>query len=145
MFDLRVPVFSAFDGRYLGNLTVWFDKYGEIVSWSGNPIFLDHSIEESEFSQFSKNPDYSIIMEAFTTRNTCTPDAILELISDAEILKALEPWKKEVDKVALKKVGSTRVQLNNQCRNKECNMGNFITNAMVDAVRMCFAILCKET
>ncbi|XP_011876676.1 PREDICTED: apyrase-like [Vollenhovia emeryi] len=53
---------------------------------------------------------------------------------DPEILEAMEPWKKEVDATALKKVGSTRVLLERNCRYKECNMGNLITDAMVDAV-----------
>jgi len=50
-------------------------------------------------------------------------------------LEALKPWKKEVDATALKKIGSTRVLLQHNCRYKECNMGNLITDAMVDAVR----------
>ncbi|XP_014477409.1 PREDICTED: apyrase isoform X2 [Dinoponera quadriceps] len=84
--------------KYLGNLTVWFDEQGEVVDWDGNPILLDHSIEEDE-----------------------------------GILKELEPWKKEVDAKAMKKIGSSRVALDYRCRNKECNLGNFITDAMVDA------------
>ncbi|XP_011696071.1 PREDICTED: apyrase isoform X2 [Wasmannia auropunctata] len=84
--------------KYLGNLTVWFDDQGEVVDWDGNPLLLDHSIEE-----------------------------------DPKILEALKPWKKVVDETALKKIGSTRVLLEHNCRNKECNMGNLITDAMVDA------------
>ncbi|XP_011631507.1 apyrase-like isoform X1 [Pogonomyrmex barbatus] len=52
---------------------------------------------------------------------------------DPDILEALKPWKKEVDATALKKIGSTRVLLERNCRYEECNMGNLITDAMVDA------------
>ncbi|XP_032670462.1 apyrase isoform X2 [Odontomachus brunneus] len=52
---------------------------------------------------------------------------------DAEILRALAPWKKEVDAVAHRKIGSSKVLLDSRCRNRECNLGNFITDAMVDA------------
>ncbi|XP_076242053.1 apyrase [Calliopsis andreniformis] len=52
---------------------------------------------------------------------------------DPEILKALAPWKEGVDKVALSKVGQTRVYLDNNCRISECNLGNLIVDAMVDA------------
>ncbi|XP_011253188.1 apyrase isoform X2 [Camponotus floridanus] len=52
---------------------------------------------------------------------------------DPEILEALKPWKKEVDAVALEKIGSTRVFLSHQCYSEECNMGNFVTDAMVNA------------
>jgi len=54
---------------------------------------------------------------------------------DPEILEALKPWKEIVDETALKKIGRTRVLLEHDCRNKECNLGNLITDAMVNAVR----------
>ncbi|EGI62821.1 5'-nucleotidase [Acromyrmex echinatior] len=50
---------------------------------------------------------------------------------DPKILKALKPWKKVVDEMALKKVGTTRILLLHNCYNQECNMGNLITDAMV--------------
>lgn len=52
---------------------------------------------------------------------------------DSEILEALKPWKEEVDGVALEKIGSARVFLSNKCYSEECSMGNFITDAMVNA------------
>ncbi|KOC68564.1 Apyrase [Habropoda laboriosa] len=84
--------------KYLGNLTVWFDKQGEVVDWDGNPILLDYSIEQ-----------------------------------DPDITKALEPWKKVVDETAQTKIGRSRVYLDDQCRKSECNLGNLITDAMVDS------------
>ena len=41
-----VIVQAAAFTKYVGNLTVWFDKGGEVVQWAGNPIFLSHSIEQ---------------------------------------------------------------------------------------------------
>jgi len=53
---------------------------------------------------------------------------------DPKILEALIPWKKEVDELALKQIGSTRVFLDPNCASQECSLGNLITDAMVDAV-----------
>ncbi|XP_072760214.1 apyrase [Anoplolepis gracilipes] len=52
---------------------------------------------------------------------------------DPEILEALKPWKKEVDKEGSRKIGRTRVLLNHSCYSEECNMGNLLTDAMVNA------------
>ncbi|KAL6438701.1 hypothetical protein ACFW04_004599 [Cataglyphis niger] len=52
---------------------------------------------------------------------------------NSEILEALKPWKKEIDAEASRKIGSTKVLLSHSCYTKECNMGNLITDAMVDA------------
>jgi len=45
-----------------------------------------------------------------------------------------------VDALASKVIGQTRVLLDNKCRYKECNLGNLVTDAMVDAVRETFFI-----
>ncbi|XP_076763675.1 apyrase [Xylocopa sonorina] len=43
----KVPIVQAAAfTKYLGNLTVRFDKEGEVIDWEGNPILLDHSIEQ---------------------------------------------------------------------------------------------------
>ncbi|EZA61540.1 apyrase isoform X2 [Ooceraea biroi] len=53
---------------------------------------------------------------------------------DPTIVEALKPWKEEVDALASKKIGKTKVLLSrSNCRYEECNMGNLITDAMVDA------------
>lgn len=47
----RVPVVQAYAfGKYLGRLDVTFDARGEAVSWSGNPIILDNSVERGEWT-----------------------------------------------------------------------------------------------
>lgn len=54
--------------------------------------------------------------------------------TDVQMDKELEPWKKDVDKVGNVVVGTSKVELqSNQgvCYREECNMGNFITDAMV--------------
>nr|KAF7438278.1 hypothetical protein H0235_000669 [Vespula pensylvanica] len=52
---------------------------------------------------------------------------------DPDILKALIPWQKDVDALAWKHVGKTKVFLDNKCKGKQCNLGNFITDAMIDS------------
>ncbi|KAI4472653.1 hypothetical protein M0802_016609 [Mischocyttarus mexicanus] len=52
---------------------------------------------------------------------------------DPNILKALEPWQKDVDAISWKQIGKTKVYLDARCRGKPCNMGNFVTDAMVDS------------
>ncbi|XP_023287861.1 apyrase [Orussus abietinus] len=58
-------------------------------------------------------------------------DASIE--EDPEVLQALEPWRIDVDALANRKIGAIKVPLSNNCRQAECNAGNFITDAMVDA------------
>lgn len=52
--------FVRFCWRYLGNLTVWFDGQGEVVRWDGNPILLDQSIQQGEFSMLGFTTYYRI-------------------------------------------------------------------------------------
>uniref|UniRef100_A0A0C9RXV0 apyrase n=2 Tax=Fopius arisanus TaxID=64838 RepID=A0A0C9RXV0_9HYME len=51
---------------------------------------------------------------------------------DPDMLKALAPWKIAVDKLSNKVVGESRVELRHFCRIGECNIGNLITDAMID-------------
>lgn len=57
-----------------------------------------------------------------------------QLHLDPDIVEALKPWKEEVDKMSLRKIGNTRVLLDKNCYYEECNIGNLLTDAMVDAV-----------
>jgi 5'-nucleotidase len=57
--------------------------------------------------------------------------------SDEEFLEAMKPWKEIIDEEAGQVIGSTNVFLDatsSACRKGECNIGNLITNAFVDAV-----------
>ena len=60
---------------------------------------------------------------------------------DREVLQELVPWKETIDGVSQTEVGTTNVFLDGSrlsCRMKECNIGNFITDAFVDQVRWLF-------
>lgn len=46
-----VPVVQAFAfGKYLGYLKVTFDEAGNVLQSTGNPILLDSSVPEGEYS-----------------------------------------------------------------------------------------------
>ncbi|CAK9801437.1 Protein 5NUC [Anthophora plagiata] len=86
--------------KYLGNLTVTFDKNGEVTRITGNPILVNSSIEQA-----------------------------------ADILMELNEMRGAIDNISLTVVGSTRVLLEGDskvCRRRECNIGNLITDAMID-------------
>lgn len=53
---------------------------------------------------------------------------------DPEILAALQPWKEEADKKGSMEIGETRVHLQGlkNCQSGECNLGNLLTDSMVD-------------
>lgn len=57
--------------------------------------------------------------------------------ADPFVLNELIPYRKDVDAVAKKEVGRTKVFLDGNrlsCRMVECNLGNFIGDAYVDLV-----------
>ncbi|XP_043482671.1 apyrase-like isoform X2 [Leptopilina heterotoma] len=53
---------------------------------------------------------------------------------DPEILAALQPWKQEADRQGSVEIGETRVHLQGlrNCQSGECNLGNLLTDSMVD-------------
>lgn len=56
---------------------------------------------------------------------------------DPQVLTELIPFRREVDAVAKKEVGRTKVFLDGNrlsCRMMECNLGNFIADSYVDLV-----------
>ncbi|XP_047349466.1 protein 5NUC-like [Vespa velutina] len=86
--------------KYLGNFSVSFDSNGEVTDIVGNPILVDHSIEQA-------------------------PD----------VLKELDLLRPAIDNISTTEVGKTRVLLDGDsktCRQKECNLGNLITDAIID-------------
>uniref|UniRef100_U5EW72 Apyrase n=1 Tax=Corethrella appendiculata TaxID=1370023 RepID=U5EW72_9DIPT len=52
--------------------------------------------------------------------------------NDPDILRELEPWRDEIDKIGNRIVGKTKVLLSNDCRLDECNLGTFVTDAFLD-------------
>ncbi|KAL2740481.1 protein 5NUC-like [Vespula squamosa] len=86
--------------KYLGNFSVTFDSSGEVTHIEGNPILVDHSIEQA-------------------------PD----------VLEELDRLRPAIDNISTTEVGKTRVLLNGDsktCRREECNLGNLITDAIID-------------
>jgi 5'-nucleotidase len=57
-----------------------------------------------------------------------------EILQDPEIIEELKPWKEEVDKYQTKKVGRITFSLDQSCLDRECGMGNLLTDAMVHSV-----------
>ncbi|KAG5325749.1 APY Apyrase, partial [Pseudoatta argentina] len=97
--------------------------------YSGSPPFIDTPQDE-----------YPVVVTQNETDRTVL---IVQAAAYAKYLgnltvwfddQALKPWKKVVDETALKKVGTTRILRLHNCYNQECNMGNLITDAMVNAV-----------
>lgn len=52
--------------------------------------------------------------------------------SDPDVLKAIQPWKEIIDKKGKETIGLTKVPLQRlTCNMEECNLGNFIADALV--------------
>uniref|UniRef100_A0A6B0VD40 5'-nucleotidase n=1 Tax=Ixodes ricinus TaxID=34613 RepID=A0A6B0VD40_IXORI len=84
-------------GKFLGFLQVAFDKNGNVLNWTGNPILLNSTVNEDE-----------------------------------DILRVIEPFKRNVTEVMNKTVGWSKVLLeqhDNICRIRECNLGNMMADA----------------
>ncbi|XP_065076026.1 apyrase-like [Ochlerotatus camptorhynchus] len=55
------------------------------------------------------------------------------VLKDPQILHELVPWREQVDHLAYRPVGSSRVVLSKaECRTGECNFGSFVADAFVD-------------
>lgn len=47
-------------------------------------------------------------------------------------MQAIRPWKEEIDRAGLRKVGTALYPLQKyQCSSDECNLGNFVADAFV--------------
>ncbi|KAK1129395.1 hypothetical protein K0M31_019127 [Melipona bicolor] len=121
--------------------------------YSGPPPFIDQPEDEYPVVVIQENTNRTVLIvqaAAFTRylgNLTVWFDANGEVVDwdgnpilldysieqDPEMLKALAPWKVSVDEKAKTKIARSRVFLNNKCRRNECNLGNLITDAMVDA------------
>ncbi|XP_040074607.1 snake venom 5'-nucleotidase [Ixodes scapularis] len=88
---------AYYHGKFLGFLQVAFDKDGNVLRGTGNPILLDSTVKEDE-----------------------------------DMLKVIEPFKKNATKVINKAVGWSKVLLEQHddiCRVRECNLGNMMADA----------------
>ncbi|KAG7270078.1 hypothetical protein CRUP_012079 [Coryphaenoides rupestris] len=89
-----------YDAMYLGYLKVKFDRAGNVVEATGNPILLDSSIPK-----------------------------------DPVVADEVANWKRNLSIYSSQVVGKTLVYLNGtfeECRFRECNLGNLICDAMID-------------
>lgn len=113
--DLPVDDYPVIVTQKKTNRTVLIVQAAAFTKYLGNlTVWFD---EQGEVADWEGNPillDYTIE-------------------EDPDILKALVPWQKDVDALAWKPVGKTKVFLDSKCKGKQCNLGNFITDAMVDA------------
>lgn len=57
-----------------------------------------------------------------------------DIPQDPFILEELKPWKAEVDAIARREVGYIKHEYQSFCYQKECGMGNLVTDAMAYAV-----------
>jgi 2',3'-cyclic-nucleotide 2'-phosphodiesterase (5'-nucleotidase family) len=89
--------------KYLGDLRIDFNRFGDIVRIEGNPILVDSSIPMAQ-----------------------------------DVVEELKVWTEPLVNITTKVVGTTNVLLEGDdkvCRLKECNFGNFLTDALIFHVR----------
>ncbi|KAK5647202.1 hypothetical protein RI129_002094 [Pyrocoelia pectoralis] len=85
--------------EFLGDITINYDSTGNVISWFGEPIYMDSSVTQ-----------------------------------DQKINEEIVQWKEGLDQLANKVVGYSNVALDHsKCWTEECNIGNFIADAMVNA------------
>ncbi|XP_031832595.1 apyrase [Nomia melanderi] len=121
--------------------------------YTGPPPFIDNPEDEYPVAVTQKNTNRTVLIvqaAAYTKylgNLTVWFDELGEVVDwdgnpilldytieeDPAMLMALKPWKVAVDEKARSKVGRSKVYLNNNCRRTECNLGNLITDAMVDS------------
>ncbi|MDW8352229.1 MAG: 5'-nucleotidase C-terminal domain-containing protein [Anaerolineae bacterium] len=99
-----VLVVQAFQwGRYLGNLKATFNITGDLVSWSGNPIFMTNTIAVDPMVTNILSPTYTGGVTALQNQVVGTTTVDMPLL-----------------------VGSVQV-----CRRVECLLGNLVSDAML--------------
>lgn len=114
-------------GKYLGYLKVTFDQAGKVVKAVGNPILMNSSIPQGKSS--------ALVFVMANTNQRRFSSQILP--SDPGILSDVEKWKKGLEQYSSQYIGQTLVYLNGtfeECRFRECNLGNLICDAMVDII-----------
>jgi 2',3'-cyclic-nucleotide 2'-phosphodiesterase / 3'-nucleotidase / 5'-nucleotidase len=99
-----VLVVQAFQwGRYLGRLNVNFTAGGDVLNWSGVPVFLDSSIPNSATVTSILSPTFTSQVAALQAQVVGSTTVDLPLLS-----------------------GSTQI-----CRQQECLLGNLVADAML--------------
>lgn len=115
--------------KYVGDITVYFDKEGNVANWTGKPYYLDSHVKpgDSGICNF-----FNQIFNSHFIPMWIQPISIHCRLSDEDVLKAIQPWKEVVDAKGQWIVGETKVQLQRTpCSMRECNLGNFVADAYV--------------
>lgn len=90
-------------GRYLGNLNVTFSPTGTVAAFGGNPIFMTTTIAQDPLVQGIISPTYNLPLETLRTTVIATTTGPMSLTVNAQ----------------------------NWCRREECQLGNFVAEAML--------------
>jgi 5'-nucleotidase len=90
-------------GRYLGNLNVTFSPTGTVSAYGGNPIFMANTIAQDPIVQGIISPTYNLPLETLRTTVIATTTAPMSLTINARQI----------------------------CRERECELGNFVAEAML--------------
>lgn len=108
--------------KYVGDITVYFDRKGRVVSWEGAPIFLDTNIVQGMSTPWID----------FLDLNVLNWKIYFLVRTDPDIIKELKPWREIVGEQGNKVVGTLRVPLlKSRCNYAECNLGNVIADSYV--------------
>ncbi|XP_008212356.1 apyrase isoform X1 [Nasonia vitripennis] len=108
-----------------------YDKYPVVISQKGSDrkVLIVHA---SAFTKYMG--DIRIVFDEDDEVAHWEGDPIYldsSVQEDQTIVKELEPWSIEVDKIGKRVIGETKVFLNDSCYAGECNLANLITDAMV--------------
>ncbi|XP_037302474.1 apyrase-like, partial [Manduca sexta] len=90
---------AAAHTQFLGEIKLFFDDEGNLISWDGHPHFIGNEIEQA-------------------------PD----------ILERIKVYLPIIEEQARVEIGTSLVHMSAQCRCAECNLGNFICDAFMNAV-----------
>ncbi|CAG5022756.1 unnamed protein product [Parnassius apollo] len=128
--DHKVLVVTAASfSKYLGNMTVFFDRKGDLVDFSGTPVFLNRSIPEVMLGV--------VVLGLVVTRRVYAIEGGREvLFKDPEIKALLKPYTEKLHSLVREVVGySNEDLLDSKCSSQECAIGNLVADAFFDATK----------
>ncbi|XP_053983325.1 protein 5NUC-like [Hylaeus volcanicus] len=105
----------------------------EVVQKSGRTV---HVVQAYAYTKYLGNLTVTFDSNGEVTKISGNPILVDSSIEQAEdILEELDQMRGAIDEVSHKVIGKTRVLLDGDskvCRRKECNLGNLITDAMIE-------------
>lgn len=109
--------------KFVGNLTVYFGGSNEILSFEGNPIYMDDKFHPGEFLCLFHAETSGYVLISLSQ-------------SDQTILDELKPFQDIINEIGREHIGSSTIPLEKEvCSVGECSYGNLINDAYVDYVR----------